>query len=117
VLVAQHNLDRKAAEALAVLALREHEPIPLGCRRSWSRPTPPAEPPELTQQTMRRLKSDYESDLERLSGIGDMAVMNKRLISPWNIGYRAPVDPQPRRPQRPGPSMPEQRRRARHHGL
>lgn len=81
VLVAQHNLDRKQPQrALAVLARFEKmKPIPWDAGALLVQTYTLQNRLELTQQTMRRLKDDYESDPERLSAIGDMAVMNKRL--------------------------------------
>ncbi|MDP3425762.1 MAG: tetratricopeptide repeat protein, partial [Humidesulfovibrio sp.] len=81
VLVAQHNLDRKQPQkALAVLARFENmRPIPWDAGALLVHTYTLLNRLEMTQQAMRRLKDDYESDPERLSAIGDMAVMNKRL--------------------------------------
>lgn len=81
VLVAQHNLDRKQPQkALAVLARFEAmTPIPWDAGALLVQTHTLLNHLELTQQTMRRLRTDYQSDPERLSAIGDMAVLNKRL--------------------------------------
>jgi len=81
VFVAQHYLDRKQSQkALAVLARFENmKPIPWDAGALLVQTYTLMNRLELTQQAMRRLKSDYESDAVRLAAIGDMAVLNKRM--------------------------------------
>ncbi|MBU1230086.1 MAG: tetratricopeptide repeat protein [Proteobacteria bacterium] len=81
VLVAQRHLDRKQAQK-AYLVLKRFEdmtPIPWDAGALLVQAYTQLNRQEPTQQLMRRLKHDYESDPERLAAIGDMAVLHKRL--------------------------------------
>ncbi len=81
VLVAQRNLDRKQTQkALALLARFENmQPLPWDAGGLLVQAYTLQHREDKAQQTMHRLKTDYENDPVRLSAIGDMAVMTKRL--------------------------------------
>lgn len=81
VLVAERLLNRRQPQkAHAVLRrFEDMSPIPWDAGALLVQTYAQLNRQELTVQTMRRLKSDYQSDPVRLSAIGDMAVLGKRL--------------------------------------